>query len=50
MGIVQVIGALVVLGALAAARLWLGTSSRLYLLLDLVGSSVLTALAWHHQQ
>jgi hypothetical protein len=49
--IVQVVGALLVLSGFAAAQFgWLGTSSRLYLVLNLVGSSVLTALAWHEEQ
>lgn len=49
--IVQVVGALLILAAFAAAQFgWLGTSSRLYLVLNLVGSIVLTVLAWHEEQ
>jgi hypothetical protein len=49
--IVQVVGALLILAAFAAAQFgWLGTSSRRYLVLNLVGSVVLTALAWHERQ
>jgi hypothetical protein len=49
--IVQVVGALLILSAFGAAQFgWLGTSSRRYLVLNLVGSVVLTALAWHEQQ
>lgn len=43
---IQVIGALVILAAFAASQLGeLKTDSRLYLLLNLVGSAVLTVLA-----
>ena len=49
--IVQVAGALLILAAFAAAQFgWLGTSSRLYLILNLVGSAVLTVLAWYEEQ
>ena len=49
--IVQVIGALLILAAFTAAQFGrLHTSSRLYLVLNLVGSIVLTALAWHERQ
>jgi hypothetical protein len=49
--IVQVVGALLILAAFTAAQFgWLGTSSRLYLVLNLVGSVVLTWLAWHERQ
>ena len=49
--IVQVVGALLILAAFMAAQFgWLGTSSRLYLVLNLVGSVVLTGLAWHERQ
>ena len=49
--IVQVVGALLILAGFTAAQFgWLGTSSRLYLILNLVGSVVLTALAWRERQ
>ena len=49
--ILQVVGALLILAAFMAAQFgWLGTSSRLYLVLNLVGSVVLTGLAWHERQ
>lgn len=49
--LVQVAGALLILAAFAAAQFgWLGTSSRLYLVLNLVGSVVLSVLAWYEQQ
>jgi hypothetical protein len=49
--IVQVAGALLILAAFAAAQFgWLGTHSRLYLVLNLVGSIVLTVLAWYEEQ
>jgi hypothetical protein len=44
--VVQIAGALCVLAGFAAAQFgWLGTRSRLYLVLNLVGSAVLTVLA-----
>ena len=44
--IVQIVGALLILAAFAAAQFGvLGTSSRVYLALNLVGSIVLTVLA-----
>lgn len=49
--IVQVIGALLILAAFVAAQFgWLDTGSRAYLVLNLVGSAVLTWLAWHERQ
>jgi hypothetical protein len=48
---VQVLGALLILAAYALAQfgVW-NQGSRLYLLLNLVGSAVLTVLAWHEAQ
>ena len=49
--IVQVIGSLLILAAFAAAqRGWMSTTSRWYLLLNLVGSAVLAVLAAHERQ
>ncbi len=49
--IVQVVGAVLILAAFMAAQFgWMGTQSRLYLVLNLVGSVVLTWLAWHEKQ
>lgn len=49
--IVQIAGALLILAAYAAAQFgWLGPHSRLYLVLNLVGSAVLTWLAWYEKQ
>jgi len=49
--VVQVIGALMILAGFAALQAgFLGPASRLYLVLNLVGSAVLTGLAWHEQQ
>ena len=49
--VVQVAGALLILAAFAAAQFgWLGTSSRLYLWLNLVGSIILAVLAWYEEQ
>jgi hypothetical protein len=49
--IVQVLGAVFVLAAYAAAQFGvLTTTSRRYLVLNLVGSAVLTWLAWHERQ
>jgi hypothetical protein len=47
----QVLGAVLILGAYAAAQfgVW-DQRSRLYLLLNLVGAAVLTVLAWHEEQ
>jgi hypothetical protein len=44
--VIQVIGALIILGAFAGSQLGdLPTDSRLYLILNVVGSAVLTVLA-----
>jgi hypothetical protein len=49
--VVQVVGALLILAAFAAAQFgWLDTKSRVYLVLNLVGSIVLTVLAWYDEQ
>jgi hypothetical protein len=49
--VVQVIGALMILAAFAALQAGkLGPASRIYLVLNLVGSVVLTGLAWHEEQ
>ena len=49
--VVQVIGALLILAAYAAAQVGaLNQRSRVYLILNLVGSAVLTLLAWREEQ
>ena len=49
--VVQVIGALLILVAYAAAQFGaLDQHSRVYLVLNLVGSAVLTLLAWQEDQ
>jgi hypothetical protein len=49
--LVQVVGALLILAAFTAAQFgWMRTSSRVYLVLNLVGSVVLTVLAWYEEQ
>ena len=49
--LIQVVGALLILGGFAAAQFgWLRLDSRTYLLLNLVGSAVLAYLAWHEDQ
>jgi hypothetical protein len=49
--VVQVMGALLVLAAFAAAQLdVLSPHSRIYLILNLVGSFTLSVLAWFDQQ
>jgi hypothetical protein len=49
--LVQVIGALLILSAFTAAQLGsMDPHSRVYLALNLVGSTVLAALAWHERQ
>ena len=49
--LVQVIGALLILSAFTAAQLGaMDPHSRVYLVLNLVGSVVLAALAWHERQ
>ncbi|MCD6015493.1 MAG: hypothetical protein K0R88_1577 [Solirubrobacterales bacterium] len=48
---IQVVGALLVLAGFAAAQFgWLRVDSRTYLLLNLLGSAVLSYLAWHEEQ
>lgn len=48
--IVQIVGALLILVAYAAAQFGvMDQHSRVYLFLNLVGSAVLTALAWHER-
>jgi hypothetical protein len=49
--LVQVIGALLILTAFAATQLGaMDPHARIYLVLNLVGSAVLTVLAWHERQ
>ena len=49
--IIQVAGALLILLAYAAAQFGeLDQHTRLYLLLNLIGSAALTVLAWHESQ
>jgi hypothetical protein len=49
--IVQVVGALLILLAYAAAQFGaLNQHSRVYLVLNLVGSAVLAVLAWNEEQ
>ena len=49
--VVQVIGALLILGGFAGAQFgWLSVESRTYLWLNLVGSIVLAYLAWDQRQ
>ncbi|HEX6752457.1 MAG TPA: hypothetical protein VF093_02555 [Solirubrobacterales bacterium] len=49
--LVQVIGALLILAAFAAAQLGaMDPHSRVYLALNLVGSTVLAVLAWEERQ
>jgi hypothetical protein len=49
--LVQVLGSLLILVAYAAAqRGALSPSSRAYLALNLMGSAVLSVLAWHERQ
>jgi hypothetical protein len=49
--VVQVVGALLILAGFAAAQFgWLDTKSRVYLVLNLVGSIILTVLAWFEEQ
>jgi hypothetical protein len=49
--VIQVVGALLILAGFAAAQFgWLRVDSRAYLVLNLVGSAVLTYLAWHERQ
>jgi hypothetical protein len=49
--VTQVIGALLILAGFTAAQFgWLRMDSRTYLVLNLVGSAVLTYLAWDERQ
>jgi hypothetical protein len=49
--VVQILGALLILAAYAAAQFGaLNQRSRVYLALNLVGSAVLAVLAWHEDQ
>jgi hypothetical protein len=49
--VVQVIGAVLILAGFAGLQLGkISAVSRLYLVLNLVGSAVLTGLAWHEEQ
>jgi hypothetical protein len=49
--LVQIVGALLILAAFAAAQFGvLDTQSRRYLLLNLVGAAILTVLAWREEQ
>jgi len=49
--VVQVVGALMILAGFAGLQLGrISAVSRLYLVLNLVGSAVLTGLAWHEEQ
>jgi uncharacterized membrane protein YeaQ/YmgE (transglycosylase-associated protein family) len=49
--LVQIIGALLILCAFAAAQFGaMEQHSRIYLVLNLVGSVVLVALVWHERQ
>ena len=49
--VIQVVGALLILAAFAAAQFgWLGLQSRTYLVLNLVGAVVLAYLAWDQRQ
>ncbi len=48
---VQIVGALLILLAYGAAQFgFLDQHSRVYLVLNLVGSAVLAVLAWHEEQ
>jgi hypothetical protein len=49
--LVQVVGALLILSAFAAAQFGvMDPHSRIYLLLNVVGSAVLAVLAWNERQ
>ena len=49
--VVQIVGAMLILVAFTAAQFgWTHTKSRWYLVLNLVGSAVLTWLAWDERQ
>lgn len=48
--LVQIVGAMLILVAFAAAQFgMMDQHSRIYLVLNLVGSAVLAGLAWHEQ-
>ena len=48
---IQIVGALLILAAYAAAQFGvLDQSSRLYLVLNLIGSAILAVLAWYEEQ
>lgn len=48
---VQIAGALLILAAYTAAQFgMLDQNSRLYLVLNLLGSAILAVLAWHEEQ
>jgi len=49
--VVQIVGALLILAAFAAAQFgWLDQHSRSYLVLNLIGSAILAVLAWEERQ
>lgn len=49
--VVQIVGALLILAAFAAAQFgWLDQHSRSYLVLNLIGSAILAVLAWEESQ
>jgi hypothetical protein len=49
--LVQIVGALLILAAYAAAQFgYLDQTSRVYLVLNLVGSAILAVLAWYEEQ
>jgi hypothetical protein len=49
--VVQIVGALLILAAFAAAQFGkLDVEAKSYLWLNLVGSAILAALAWHERQ
>jgi hypothetical protein len=49
--VLQIAGAILLLAAFASAQFhWLNPHSRLYLLLNTVGSGILAALAYHDRQ
>ena len=49
--LIQVVGAMLILAAFAAAQAgWMRLDSRAYLILNLLGSLILAYLAWHERQ
>jgi hypothetical protein len=49
--LIQIVGALLILSAFAAAQFGaMDPHSRIYLVLNLVGSAILTGLAWDQRQ